>query len=197
MPILYLLAGPNGSGKTTFYDTAVQQGIIDPTLHFVNVDLITKGLGGYSEENFAHAENIYRSQIAKLIEDKNSFMIESNLAKESDYLWIDNMRKAGYEIILYFLGTEDVDENIARVKRRVKEGGHDVPEHIVRDRYRLSLIYLRTKFGLFKQAYLLDNSGTTVEKAAALQNGKVEYLADKQYAWVESLLYIVKRQKPN
>jgi predicted ABC-type ATPase len=51
MPILYILAGPNGTGKTTYYETAIAEGFIDPTLPFVNVDLTTRSLpGGYTGE---------------------------------------------------------------------------------------------------------------------------------------------------
>ena len=56
MPTLYILAGPNGSGKTTFYFNAVKQGLIDSRLSFVNVDLIIRNeLGDYNEVNFAKA----------------------------------------------------------------------------------------------------------------------------------------------
>ena len=49
MPALYILAGPNGTGKTTYYETAIAEGFIDPSLPFVNVDLVTRTLpGGYT-----------------------------------------------------------------------------------------------------------------------------------------------------
>ena len=142
MPLLYILAGPNGAGKTTFYESAIQECFIDLTLQFINVDLIVRNeLGSYSEENFAKAEIIYRERVSQHINSMTDFMIERNLAREADYVWIENMKRKGYEIILYFLCTEDVDENVARVKKRVKEGGLDVPEHIIKDRYKMAIIY--------------------------------------------------------
>src|ERR1043165_1261368 len=106
MPTLYILAGPNGTGKTTFYNGAVVEGQIDNDLPFINVDTIARvELGGYSEENYVKAADIARERIAKHLEKKEDFMIESNLASEKDYLWIENMRRAGYEVILYFLCT--------------------------------------------------------------------------------------------
>ncbi len=64
MATLYILAGPNGTGKTTFYETAVAEKFIDIKLPFVNVDIITRGLpGGYTSENFAKADEIARKQI--------------------------------------------------------------------------------------------------------------------------------------
>ena len=59
MPVLFILAGPNGTGKTTYYNSAIQRGFINPQLPFLNVDVIAKDeLGGYTEENFVRAEMI-------------------------------------------------------------------------------------------------------------------------------------------
>ncbi len=86
MPIFYILAGPNGAGKTTFYFTAIEQEFIDKDLPFINTDLITRNeLGGYSEENFAKAEAIVRNRMANYLSKNENFLIESNLAKQSDY----------------------------------------------------------------------------------------------------------------
>jgi predicted ABC-type ATPase len=46
MPVLYLIAGPNGTGKTTFYSIALQNGFIEKNLPFINVDIIAQKLGG-------------------------------------------------------------------------------------------------------------------------------------------------------
>ncbi|MCW3106067.1 MAG: hypothetical protein JWQ09_573 [Segetibacter sp.] len=141
MPILYILAGPNGAGKTTWYTTAIEQEFIHSSLPFINVDLITlHDLGGYSEENFAKADAIARERIGNYIHKGESFMIESNLSKASEYEWIQLMIKKGYETVLYFLGTDDLEININRVKKRVKEGGHDIPESIIEHRYKNGFI---------------------------------------------------------
>ena len=58
MPTLFILAGPNGTGKTSYYETAILEGFINPLLPFINVDLITSDLGGYTPENFARADEI-------------------------------------------------------------------------------------------------------------------------------------------
>lgn len=57
MATLYILAGPNGTGKTTFYEAAVAEGFIELQLPFINVDIITRNLPeGYTPENFAKAD---------------------------------------------------------------------------------------------------------------------------------------------
>jgi predicted ABC-type ATPase len=71
-----------------------------------------------------------RDRIRDLTTQKADFLIESNLAKASDYTWICLIRKAGYRTVLFFLGTSDVDINKRRVLQRVIEGGHGVPERL-------------------------------------------------------------------
>src|SRR6266545_1288886 len=98
MPTMYILGGPNGSGKTTFYTYAIEEKYIEPNLQFINIDLIVRNeLGNYNEVNFAKAESIARGRIAGLIKKYESFMIESNLAKESEYEWIEKIMKKGYD----------------------------------------------------------------------------------------------------
>jgi len=193
MPNLDILAGPNGAGKTTFFESATGREFIDSSLPFINVDLIAKNeLGGYTTENFIKAEMIYRDRISGLIGDLADLMIESNLAREADYVWIQNMKRRGYAAILYFIGTEYVEENIARVQKRVKEGGHNVPENIIRDRYRLSIIYLRTRLHLLEEVILLDNSEKSICPIASIKNGKLELMSKKNLRWVKDVLFFVK-----
>lgn len=194
MPTLYILAGPNGAGKTTFYYTALQQGFVPGILPFLNIDIITKNeLGGYSETNFAKAEYIYRQRIAELINNGQDFMIESNLAKDSEYEWIVKMKQKGYDVTLYYLCTDYPDEiHLKRVQERVAEGGHEVPENIVQHRYTMSLLYLKSKLYLFKEAYLIDNEDTAVEMAF-LKNGKIIRKKECVPNWVENTLSLIQR----
>lgn len=175
MPLLYILAGPNGAGKTTFYSTAVEQGFIPSDLPFINIDLITKdGLGGYTQENFARAEEIYREKVGEYIKTGKDFMIESNLAYQSDYDWLQNMIRHGFEVILYFLCTQNLAINIARVQKRVKEGGHDVPVVIIEHRYHNGLLYLKSQLHLFAEVYLIDNSYEEPVEMALLKKGIIK-----------------------
>src|ERR1700761_5143426 len=112
MPTLYVLGGANGVGKTTWYQLGIDDKSIDPELPFVNIDLIVlRELGGYNAENLAKAEQIARERVKVLLQERKDFMIESNLSKSSDYDWIGLMRKNGYETVLFFLGTSDVEIN--------------------------------------------------------------------------------------
>lgn len=194
MPTLYILAGPNGAGKTTFYFTAINQGFIDKKLSFINTDLIAKNeLGGYTEENFITAEVIVRKRIAEHIFKNEDFLIESNLARQSDYDWLKLVRSKGYDIALYFLCTSDVEINIGRVKKRIKEGGHNVPENIVKDRYNMSLLYLRKEIFSFVEVYLIENSTETAEQMAIVKNGILISKKEDCPKWVNSILFFVEK----
>lgn len=196
MPTLYILAGPNGSGKTTYYETASAEGFIDSNLSFINADLITRSLpGGYTPDNFAKADEITRKKIAEHIHAMTDFMIESNLATQRDYDWINALIKKGYEIILFFLGTSFLEININRVKKRVAEGGHDIAEPIIEHRYKMGLMYLKGNLQLFHKAYLIDNSGETALVMAELNNGIIQSKDLNSPQWVSDVLYIAERIK--
>ena len=193
MPSLYILAGANGSGKTAWYFTALEQNFIPKNLSFVNVDLIVRKelVGGYSEENYAKAANIARDRIATCLELNLDFMIESNLALQSDYIWIENIKKKGYNVILYFLGTDDVQINYARVINRIKEGGHSVPEGIIAHRYKIGLSYLRSNILQFTKIFLIDNSFAYPRKMAEIEDAKIIFKETKSPNWVDEALYVI------
>ena len=194
MPDLYILAGPNGTGKTTYYNTAIEYGFISTTLPFLNADNICRDeLGGYSPENATIAEEIVRERIKELIAKEESFMIESNLALQSDYDWIYIMRIAGYRIILHFLCTSNVEINIARVQKRILEGGHPIAEAIIRQRYYNGLMYLKGKLHTFDEAILLDNSDVTPVKVAVINNGTLTNKIENTPAWANDALFIISK----
>src|SRR5882762_7551104 len=117
MPRLYVLGGANGVGKTTWYQLGIENKAIDAELPFINIDLIVlRELGGYTAENIVKAEQIARERMRILLQERKDFMIESNLSKSTDYDWIALMKKNGYETVLFFLGTNNVEINKNRVK---------------------------------------------------------------------------------
>jgi len=159
MPKLYILGGANGAGKTTWYQTGIEQKYITAELPFINVDtIVLKELGGYTAENIARGEQFARERMSALIKENKDFMIESNLSKTSDYDWISAMRKQGYDTVLFFLGTENVQINRERVQQRVLEGGHDIPPSLIEHRFQIGLSYLKSKILEFTEATLIDVS---------------------------------------
>ena len=194
MPVLHVLGGANGAGKTTWYQLGLKQQNISPDLPFINLDMIvSQELGDYTSENLAKAEGIARDRMRKLLEDKSDFMIESNLSKSSDYDWIERMRKNGYDTVLFFLGTKNVEINKIRVSGRVLEGGHDVADPVIEQRYRMGLSYLKSKVLDFTVATLIDVSESEPQKMAELKLGSVSFKHPNCLPWVQSSLDLAER----
>lgn len=194
MPVLYILGGANGCGKTTWYYDQLSQGAIDSSLSFINIDnIVLNELGSYTSENIALGEQIGKERMSYLIDRNESFMIESNLSKSADYEWIEKMQGNGYETVLYFLATDNVLINKARVLERVKEGGHDVAEAIIEQRYRMGLTYLKSKVINFTEAYLIDTSKSVPEMVALIKKGKVIDKVNTPASWVTETLFIAER----
>jgi predicted ABC-type ATPase len=192
MPELYILGGANGVGKTTWYTFSVGKGLISSSLPFVNIDIVQKELGGDTVENTVIAEGIVRDRMRKLIEEQQDFMIESNLSKKADYEWIGRMRNHGYHTCLFFLSTENVRINKGRVTQRVKEGGHDVPEAIIEQRYRMGLSYLKSEILLFDEAHLIDATEMPKEMAL-LQSGKIISKEQNLPNWTKEVIFMAER----
>lgn len=181
-------------GKTTWYQTGIEQKYISPDLPFINVDsIVLKELGGYTPENIAMGEQIARDRISTLITENKDFMIESNLSKSSDYEWISAMRKKGYNTILYFLGTENVEINKARVQQRVLEGGHDISPSLIEHRYQVAHSYLKSKILEFTESIIIDVSQEFPKQMAKLKLTKIEYEHPEILPWIKDILHLAER----
>lgn len=134
MPHLYIIAGCNGSGKTTASFTILPEMLnVDV---FINADEIAKGLSPLNPEKASiEAGRLMLTKIDKLIADKHDFAFETTLATRSYASKIAKAREAGYIATLLFLWLDSPELATERVKTRVSEGGHDVKEHVILRRY--------------------------------------------------------------
>ncbi|MEA1876014.1 MAG: zeta toxin family protein [Bacteroidota bacterium] len=134
MPNLYILSGCNGSGKTTASFTVLPQ-MLDCDI-FINADEIARGLSPLNPNKAAiEAGRLLIAKIDKLIVDKKDFAFETTLAPRGYTRTIQKARSYGYQITLLFFWLDSVDLAFERVKTRVLEGGHDVPNSTIKRRY--------------------------------------------------------------
>ncbi len=157
---IFVIAGPNGAGKTTFAMRHLQGEV--PGLHFVNADLIAAGLSpldrGTGVE--AAAGRLMLAEINRLAAQGRSFAFETTLAGRSYLKRIDRWRRDGYAVVLVYLSLGSPEEAVRRVAERVRQGGHQVPEDVVRRRFDAGLRNLREHYmGRVDEWMLLDNSG--------------------------------------
>ncbi|WP_323039912.1 zeta toxin family protein [Gemmobacter sp.] len=155
-PGLVLLAGPNGAGKSTLYQTRVAPSFAGP---FINADLIQRDeLKDPSMEASYQAARIAAERRAALLEARKSFATETVFSHPSKLDVITDARARGYMVIVMHVGVDDPDLSVARVRARTDEGGHDVPEQKIRDRYRRSQPLIRQAVLQADRGMVFDNS---------------------------------------
>ncbi|MFN8958930.1 MAG: AAA family ATPase [Hyphomonadaceae bacterium] len=157
---IIILAGPNGAGKTTFARSFLPVEADVP--RFINADLIAAGLAPFDPESAAiRAGKVMLAEISSCVQRRESFAIETTLSSKGYRRLIPKWRALGFNVGLYFLSLPSVELGIERVAERVRQGGHHIPEAVIRRRYTLGL----ENFNLFyKQIVdswaIYDNSGT-------------------------------------
>jgi predicted ABC-type ATPase len=156
---IVIIAGPNGAGKTTFAREFLPCEADCP--EFINVDLIAAGLSPFDPDRAAiRAGRLVLDEMHRRTKKGESFAFETTLSGRHYAQLIGKWRHAGYRVELIFLSLPNPDLAVARVRSRVAQGGHDVPEAVVRRRYEHGL---RNFNGLYRELVncwaLYDNSG--------------------------------------
>jgi predicted ABC-type ATPase len=135
---ILIIAGPNGAGKSTFAREFLPNEAECPA--FVNADLIAAGLSPFQPELAAiKAGRLMLREIAEHVERGHSFAFETTLAGRAYVRMIRDWRKQEYQVKLFFLSLANAEEAIARIAERVAQGGHHVPDDVVRRRFAAGL----------------------------------------------------------
>lgn len=180
-PNAYIIAGPNGVGKTTFAREFL------PTYadckNFINADLIAEGVSPFSPETAAfHAGRLMLGEIDLFAKRGVDFGFETTLSGRSHLQLIRELKNRGYAAHFFFLWVPSVDLALSRVKGRVLEGGHDVPEAVVRRRFDRSIRNFQTHYIRLADSWILfDNSGATATVIAFEKVGQLRIIESKTY----------------
>lgn len=133
-PQVILIAGPNGAGKTTLAPFLLRDKL--GVLEYVNADPIALGLSGFDPASVAFAAGrVMLKRLHDLAEQHRTFAFETTLAAKSYAPLIEGLRNRAYKFQLTFAWLRSADLAVQRVRERVRTGGHDVAEEIVRRRY--------------------------------------------------------------
>lgn len=156
-PTIYLIAGCNGVGKTTFAKEFLPSiGVV----RLLNADEIACGLSPLKPEAAAFkAGRLLLSELNDLIERRETFALESTISGRTYLKIFEEAKLHGYEVELHFIWIPDVREAIRRVRQRVLEGGHHVPVDDIRRRFARSSQHLLDDYApLANKWFLWDNS---------------------------------------
>ncbi|MCL6415791.1 AAA family ATPase [Aestuariirhabdus sp. Z084] len=184
---LWLLAGGNGAGKSTFYRTR-----LEPLgIPFVNADLIARELYPDTPEIHSYeAAMVAEEKRMGLLEEGRSFCFETVFSHPSKIDFVARAKALGYQIILVFIHLESSSLNQARVSQRVEEGGHNVPTEKIQQRIPRLLANIKVAIPLCDQVRLLDNSrlDDPFRVVATLCAGCLKIEQGPLSVWAEDLL---------
>jgi len=172
-PKLYIIAGPNGAGKTTFAREFLPH--YADCKQFVNADFIAGGLAPFSPETAAlRAGRLLLEQIRLLADKRSDFGFETTLSGVTYVSLLRRLKAEGYAIHVFFLWLPDVKIALARIADRVRRGGHDIPEEVVRRRFHKGLQNLFRLYRTLLDSWtIFDNSGVLPHPIAREEVGEL------------------------
>ena len=127
---LEIIAGPNGSGKTTFAESYLLRARGKKV--FLNPDLIASGIapGDFNKASFPAGRVLIQEVIDRLGRNE-SFAFESTLSGLTWARFLKQAKEQKYRITIYFLFLKSVSQNLERIRVRVSQGGHNIPKEAV------------------------------------------------------------------
>jgi predicted ABC-type ATPase len=169
-PRVIIIAGPNGAGKSTLAPFLLRDRF--GLLEYVNADTIALGLSAFNSESVAfEAGRVMLRRLHDLASEQQSFAFESTLASRSYAPWIGKLRQQGYKFHLLFLWLRTAKLAVRRVKERVKIGGHDVPEDVIRRRYKKGMLNFFELYQTLADTWVIyDNSAPGDPQLVAVGN---------------------------
>ncbi len=183
-PAVVAIAGPNGAGKTTFYFSHLQA----TGLRFVNADVLARELDLDPYAAARLADSLRRELVAL----GESFVFETVFSDPvgEKIKFLRQATEAGYTTILCFVGISGPGVSDQRVAMRISQGGHDVPQAKLRERFPRTLANLKSAVGLLPNVWIYDNDDLDrpFRLVALVENGNVVELNKPVPRWLKTVL---------
>ena len=158
-PILIVIAGPNGSGKTSTTRLVIKHEWAEQCVYINPDEIALSKFGDWNNPDAVRQAVEYCEEWREqLLKEHKDFIFETVLSSDSKVDFLKRAKEEGYFIRIFFICTETPSINAARIAKRVMEGGHDVPIQKIISRY-LKAITNATRVAAFAdRAYFYDNS---------------------------------------
>ena len=182
MKRLWLIAGGNGAGKTTFY----HRFLAEKNIPFINADEIAKQVyPGAEEINSINAARLAESIRMRKLAEGVSFCFETVFSHPSKVDFVAHAKSLGYRIHFIFIHIENAELNVARVQQRVEEGGHSVPAEKIYSRIPRTLKLVRNAQPLCDTFWVFDNGSLDrpYQKILIQTVGETQFTAESMPDW--------------
>ncbi len=191
-PELIVIAGPNGSGKTSVTQKFLHHEWSDGIV-YINPDQIAQDkFGDWNSDEAVLKSAVYCKELREqCLRDKISFVFETVFSAEDKIEFLIRVKEAGFFIRMFFISTSHPSINAARIAKRVMEGGHDVPIPKIISRYTKSIENCETVVPLVDRLYVYDNSinGQDARLLFRLSNGVlVKKYCDDVPLWAGNII---------
>lgn len=156
-PVIVVLAGSNGAGKTTFYELYLES----LELPFVNADRIAKTLSSNDPNPLAYQAAQLADDVRRdLVNRRLSFCMETVFSDPAGdkVQFLKSAQTGGYGILGIFIQLSDPPLSVARVAQRVRHGGHDVPDDKLHSRFERTAENIRNALQFVDLGFAIDNS---------------------------------------
>ena len=187
-PKLIVIAGPNGSGKTSITEQLLKHTWMQDCL-YINPDRIAQDkFGDWNSPTAILAAAQYSQKIREeCVKNQQSLAFETVMSGPDKLDYLLSAKKAGFFIRLFFIGTDTPIINAKRIAMRVLEGGHDVPINKIISRYSRSITNCITATHIADRAYVYDNSLENVEPTLLFRtaDGKLTKKYDQINPWAK------------
>jgi len=188
-PILIVIAGPNGSGKTTVTEQIMRHEWMEDAI-YINPDIVAQErFGDWNSVEAVRQSIAYCEELReKCLRGRNSLIFETVLSRRDKIDYIRRAKEAGFFVRLFFVCTESPTINAMRIAKRVMQGGHDVPITKIISRYKLSVVNCIDVVKIVDRCYLYDNSVENSDARPLFRtvNGKVfKRYTENMPVWAE------------
>ncbi len=191
-PVLIVIAGPNGSGKTSTTRLMIKHEWAEQCV-YINPDEIAQSkFGDWNDVNAVRQAVEYcETWREQLLQERKDFIFETVLSSEGKVDFLKRAKEAGYFIRMFFICTDNPTINAARIAKRVMEGGHDVPIQKIISRYMKAIVNAEKVARFADRVYFYDNS--IDDQNAQLMFRTIDGNLAKQYVetlpqWTETII---------